>query len=339
MSARPSNLFDALRLAAASMVIVGHAWPLSGLSGVPTFAGIRIHHLGVYIFFAISGYLLATSWERDPRAIQFLIRRCLRIFPALIVVVVLTVFLIGPVASTLPAADYWASSDTWRYLLTMLLFAQYELPGVFTTNPEPVVNGSLWSLGVEFCCYLVLLVTALLGHRAGRAIRGALILTIGSAVLTGWLFGPMRTTAMALVFFLLGSLASRGGKLAHWPIWPALIGLVAIGPTQGSAATLLAWPVVTYAVVAIGSRPSRSAGVVRRPGDPSYGMYLWGFPVQQLLIVLFGPVPLLVNIALSLSVSMALGYASWLLIEKRAIALGSRVTSSRKRSLPMPPRR
>lgn len=58
---RPANLFDVLRLIAAAMVIVGHSWSLLGLDGVPTLAGITIHHLGVSVFFAISGFLLSTS--------------------------------------------------------------------------------------------------------------------------------------------------------------------------------------------------------------------------------------------------------------------------------------
>lgn len=326
------------------MVITGHVWPLTGASGVPTLAGIRIHHLGVYIFFVISGYLLAVSWDRDPRAAPFMIRRCLRIFPALVVVVALTVFVLGPAVTTVPAAAYWASGETWRYLLSMTLLAQYELPGVFESNPEPVVNGSLWSLGIEFCCYAMLVASALRGLRARIVIRGMLVVGIGSVVLAGVLVGPMRTTAIAVVFFLIGSLAAKGGVLAQWPLWPALAGIAAIAPLQGWLGTLLAWPVVAYAVVAIGSGRSRAARVVRSIGDPSYGMYLWGFLIQQLLIWRFAPLPLLADVVIVLVLSACAGYASWHLVEKHAIALGGRLshprgsTSSRRRSPPSPRR-
>lgn len=324
--ARESNFFDILRLGAAALVIVGHAWPLSGMTGVPRFAGISIHHLGVYIFFVISGYLLATSWERRPRAVPFLIRRCMRIFPALIVVVAFTVFAIGPLATVLPIVQYWSSGETWQYLFNVTLFAQYELPGVFETNPTTAVNGSLWSLGVEFSCYLMLVVTALLGVRAKLAVRVLIVMIIAIGVLTGALTGPLCTTAIAIVFFVLGSLVARGGKLAQWPVWPALVGLIVIAPLQGWTGILLAWIVVTYAVVAIGSRRSRTASVVRKAGDPSYGMYLWGFPVQQILVAMAGVQPVLVSVAIVLPIAIMLGYSSWWLIERPAIRLGAQLS-------------
>lgn len=105
-SSRPANLLDVLRLIAAAMVVVGHSWSLLGMSGVPTLAGITVHHLGVTVFFTISGYLLSASWARSPRPAAFLVRRCLRIFPALILVVLVTVFALGPLLTTLPSGDY-----------------------------------------------------------------------------------------------------------------------------------------------------------------------------------------------------------------------------------------
>lgn len=325
-SVRDSNLFDVLRLGAAALVIVGHAWPLSGMTGVPRFAGISIHHFGVYVFFVISGYLLATSWDRRPHAVPFLIRRCMRIFPALIVVVTVTIIAIGPIATVLPSGQYWGSAETWQYLFNTALFAQYELPGVFETNPTTAVNGSLWSLGVEFCCYVMLVVTALLGLRAKLAIRLLLVAIVATGVLTGTLAGPVRTTAIAVVFFVLGSLLGRGGTLAQWPVWPALIGLIVIAPLQGWIGVLLAWIVVTYAVVAIGSRRSRLASVVRKSGDPSYGMYLWGFPVQQILVATVGVQPVLVSVAIVLPIAVVLGYVSWWLIERPSIRLGAKLS-------------
>lgn len=149
---RGTNLFDALRIIAAAMVIIGHAWPLSGLSGVPTFAGMKIRHVGVYIFFVISGYLLARSWNRDPRPLAFIVRRALRIFPALFAVILLTILVVGPLLTVQPPGGYWGQRSFWNYFMNFLLLAEYELPGVFVNNPTPPVNGSLWSLGPEFCC-------------------------------------------------------------------------------------------------------------------------------------------------------------------------------------------
>lgn len=324
---RESNLFDLLRILAACLVLVGHAWILSGLKGVPVFAGIAIHHLGVYIFFAISGYLLGTSWTRNSDAIAFLVRRCFRIFPALIGVVLLSIFVLGPLATGSARAEYFVDAMTWQYLLNLTLFAQYELPGVFSSNPEPVVNGSLWSLGVEFSCYLLLVLLGLIGVRTSFTIRAVIAAGIAAMILGSALSGPLRTTAIAVMFFMLGSLCSRGGILAKLPAWPGLIALFVIAPMQESFGTLAAALVVTYTVVAMGAKPSRLATMVRRMGDPSYGMYLWGFPTQQVLIATFGPQQVLVNIAAVLPVAAALGYLSWHLIERRAIRRGAEISA------------
>ena len=156
-----SNNFDALRLLAALTVVVAHAWPLTGVSPSPMLGGIKVFHLAVFVFFAISGYLITTSWQRAPRVRRFLAARVLRIFPALILVVVLTVLVIGPVATTLPLGEYFTSPQTWGYLVTVTLAAAYQLPGVFDQNPLDVVNGSLWTLGPEFACYLLVLTIGL----------------------------------------------------------------------------------------------------------------------------------------------------------------------------------
>ncbi|WAB84595.1 acyltransferase [Microcella daejeonensis] len=314
-----------LRLLAAALVIIGHAWPLSGEAGVPEYAGIRIHHLGVYVFFAISGYLLASSWARDPSPGPFLIRRAFRILPGLIAVVVITTVALGPLLTTLPPSQYWSSSETWRYLVNITLFAQYELPGVFAGNPETAVNGSLWSLGVEVTCYLALVVAGLLGARAGPLVRALIAITIASITIAAPLDGAIRITTVAIVFFFLGSLLARGGVLAATPIWPGLVLAVAIAPLTGDLGTIAAWIVVTYLVVSVGSRPSRLAGVVRRGGDPSYGMYLWGFPLQQTVIVVVDPPSVIVSIVIVLPLAVAFGYLSWHLIERHAIRSGADV--------------
>lgn len=91
---------------------------------------------------------------------------------------------------------------------------------------------------------------------------------------------------------------------------------------EGNIGLLVASVAVPYTVVAIGSRKSRLARVVRSAGDPSYGVYLWAFPIQQVIIGLWAPLPLIWNIVVVLVLATAVGYASWHLLEKHAIAWG-----------------
>src|SRR5579871_1464824 len=90
------NNFDHVRLFGALLVIYGHAYPLTG-TVIPGFAANGVATIGVKIFFSISGYLVAQSWLRDPNIVRFFTRRALRIFPALIAVVLLSTFVLGPI--------------------------------------------------------------------------------------------------------------------------------------------------------------------------------------------------------------------------------------------------
>lgn len=326
-ASRPANLFDVLRLVAAAMVVIGHSWSLLGLPGVPRLAGISIHHLGVYIFFAISGFLLSVSWSRAPQPIAFITRRCLRIFPALILVVLVTVFVLGPLLTTLPSADYWSSSQTWQYLLNVTLFAQYDLPGLFLGNSQSAVNGSLWSLGPEFSCYLMLVVFGLMGPRLSFITRAVLAASLLATVILLPIERPLRITAIAVIFFVAGSLLAQVRRPEHLPLWPALPGFALLLFAEGDMGLVAACLIVPYTVIAVGNRMSNVARVVRRAGDPSYGMYLWAFPIQQALIAVWEPLPLLVNIVVVLALSAVAGYASWHFLEKRAIAVGGNLTA------------
>ncbi|WP_217133922.1 acyltransferase family protein [Leucobacter chinensis] len=328
---RGTNLFDALRVLAASLVIIGHTWPLSGVGGAPAIAGIKIHHFGVYTFFVISGYLLARSWRRSQRFGAFIIRRTLRIFPGLFVVVILTLLVLGPVVTTFPASDYWGTGPFWRYLMNLVLLAEYDLPGVFITNPISPVNGSLWSLGPEFSCYLMLAVLGLLGARASSIIRALLAVVLVIIVVGPYLSGPLRTTAIAVTFFVLGSLFADVPRPGRYPLWPGLLGAALLVLLDGTAGLIVVFIVLPYVVVVVGSRKSRLSHTLHRIGDPSYGMYLWGFPVQQTLILCAGVVPLWQSIAIVLPTSIALGLASWHLVEKPAITLGNVVSETNVR--------
>ncbi len=326
-AARPANLFDLLRLVAAAMVIIGHSWSLLGLRGVPTLAGITIHHLGVYVFFAISGFLLSTSWTRSPRPGAFLLRRCLRIFPALALVVLLTIAVLGPALTTLTVSEYLSSPDTWRYLWNLVLIAQYDLPGLFSDNDQSAVNGSLWSLGPEFCCYLMIVALGVLGARVSIITRVVLAGVLLAVAVTAPLDRPLRITVVAVVFFLAGSLLTGVPRLSHVPWWALVLGLAALVPLRGEAGIIAACIVVPVVVVSVGSRLSAIARRVQRWGDPSYGMYLWAFPIQQTLIATGPPLPLALNILVVLVLSTGAGYLSWHVLEKQAIALGARLSA------------
>ena len=341
--ARPErdNDFDAIRLIAALAVLVGHAFPLTGLPHPPLVAGLKLFDLGVYVFFSLSGFLIASSWARSRRAGPFLIRRVFRIFPALVLVVSVTTFIVGPMVSAFGAPGYFADRGSWAYLGNLTLVPVYELPGVFLENPvAAIVNGSLWTLGPEFLCYLGVLGVGVLVARAARPgtwrlVAFAALGLVGATVLLVPGLAPRgsRDVLTVLVFFAGGAvLAELGarGMLSVLRRLPVLVPLTLVWPAAGAflpegAAVALAWVVLPCLVVGWGGRSTPGVRRAARFGDLSYGLYLWGFPVQQIVVLALPGVPLAVDILLVAAITGMLAVASWWLIERRAIDVGARL--------------
>jgi len=319
------NNFDALRIAAALAVVIGHAWPLTGVPAAPRLGGHLIYHDAVYVFFAISGFLIASSWARSPRPLGFLRNRALRIFPALALVVLVTVFAIGPAVTTSP--DYFARAETWGYLGNIILVAQYELPGVFEANPVTAVNGSLWTLGAEFACYLGVLLVGVAVRRIAPAVFAALfVLLVTVSLIPGALPPGMGAVTTAMAFFAAGAVIASP-TVARWVLpGPALAALavwLVVGAVSIEAGKVLAWLVVPYLVIALGIRSTPVLRDAGRFGDFSYGLYLWAFPVQQLVVVWLGSLALWFDLLIVVPLTLVLAVASWHLVERRALALKS----------------
>lgn len=330
-----SNNFDAIRLVAAASVIAGHAWPLTGTPSPPAVGGIAIFHLAVFVFFSLSGYLVGTSWVRDSRPRSFLIRRASRIFPALILVVTLTILVVGPVATRLSLPAYFGSPATWGYFQNVTLVATYDLPGVFEHLPRPVVNGSLWTLGPEFVCYLAVLAlgVALWAIRPQRRPLVAAALFIGLAATLALLSivpdlipRDIQPTTEAMTFFALGAALAQL-RMPQVPIWPAFaLALVwALGVLLTDVPDLVwCWIALPYIVLAIGSASTPIVRRVGRFGDFSYGLYLWGFPVQQLVLLALPGLALALDIVVVLLLAGVVAVISWRFVEAPALRVGRR---------------
>lgn len=151
-----TNNFNIIRLMAAFMVMAGHMGYILG-SNIPMLWGQGVQSVGVKIFFLLGGYFISRSWMSDPCLQRYGIKRIFRIFPPLIVYVLLATFIIGPLLSELTVKEYFVNPQTYIYLKNILLYPIYALPGVFVTNPYPnAVNGSLWTLPVEIFLYILI---------------------------------------------------------------------------------------------------------------------------------------------------------------------------------------
>ena len=335
-SNRFQNNFDFLRIFAALTVIFSHSYVLLGLNSEPVVeltGGIfSLANIGVGIFFVISGYLITKSWERGPQAFNYLKKRALRIFPGLIVVVFLTVFLLGPFVTTLSLNNYFSNPQTWSYLLTILIFPLYyggsyfALPGVFENNPFPnVVNGSLWFLPLMLLLYIVVLALGLAGLTKKRI-----------AVIPLYLFAILLlpiVTVRSLPFFstlidVFGAICFIGGVGLYlyrdkirldYKIALLLVFIWALSfyTAYGLYVSSLVLP---YLVIYFAFIRTPRLHKLAKYGDFSYGLFIYAFPLQQLIVYflvdtltparLFG---------LSIIATVPAAVLSWFLIESRAL--------------------
>lgn len=316
---RRRNNFDALRLLFATLVIFSHSFALVGDSE-PVLWGRTLGNLGVHGFFVISGYLIVQSFGRSRSLLQYGTNRVLRIVPGLVVALVLS----GLIAARLHG---------------------------YANNPVPYIsNGPVWTLTWEIICY---------GAVAALGIAGALNRTAFPAVFAvGWVIylanlGDGSDFFLAIVpmflMFAAGALfALTLTKIRLEVLILAVIGLAltadfrAFSFLNGLAMQnvpflygpdvaveqvyrviyLLSFPVV---VVWVG-KLSRPALPLRN--DVSYGAYIYGWPVTQVLVfaALKWALPLnpwLLFVATML-ITMPLAYLSWKFIEKPALGLKHR---------------
>ncbi|MEO8160172.1 MAG: acyltransferase [Arenimonas sp.] len=322
--------FLPLRHLAALLVIFGHSYRLSAhVAGQVDFVerwlpGFYAGSLAVYFFFAISGYLVTTGLLRKPGFWRYLRNRFLRVYPAYFACLLATVLVLGPAFTTLEIRDYFNSTETWHYLRTNLspITLAWKLPGVFAGNPDPgVVNGTLWSLGLEVRWYAYLGLLAMLGVVARR-----------------WLF-----TLVALAFLAFASWEGLQGK-------PDPLSFRALSMVFMGAALLAQWKhrirvghasfatLVLLCAVAHGTRWFFPAAVLaagwftlwvayvlpplRWPGkrDYSYGLFLYGFPVQQALVAAIPTLAPWQLFTLAAPIALLLAAISWHWLEQPMIS-------------------
>ncbi len=327
------NNFNLMRLIAAWLVIYSHSWPITGSVGVDAISALTQIKSGgalaVDVFFLISGFLVAASFQRNALR-EFVLARALRIYPALIVCVLLSVCVLGPLLTTAP--DYWSDQKTWRYVWAnaSLWRAQFWLPGVFDTLPRTAVNGSLWTLPIEGHLYVALTIAGLAGMLAPKRYLPAWTLAVAAACAFAYLRAPLPEHLVYLlwvtVFFITGTLCWVYRQRIPLSIWPLLTLLAAAVALRGTWWFGLVYvPLLTYATFYIALIPKLP---VIAKTDLSYGLYLYGWPMQQLAL-LAGAATVATNTAVATAFAFACAALSWFLVERPALGWKRRLLAKR----------
>ena len=332
---RSTSSFDAIRLVAAFAVLVSHHFGL--VTGqqpvVPGFGSLGV--FAVTVFFVVSGYFVALSWDRDPDPLRYWKKRALRILPALVVVVGISILIIGPAETNLSLGDYATNAATWSYWrnAVLVLGIQFDLPGVFTAKPMSAVNLSLWSLPIELIMYVSVVIAGIALRRFSRWAYPVLatIFALAWWIIPGDEFGTTLQTFNLGVFFLAGAAIYSFGLLKRiTPTFLAVCVVVVVlaAAQDGPQTKLLLWVFFPLVVLGLGALPSALGKRVAAMGDISYGVYLWAFPIQQIVIAhLFGFVGFWVSMLLAAIVTAALALASWHFVERPALRLRDRASS------------
>ena len=331
-----SNNFDALRLIAALLVIWGHQFAIMG-QPVPLMWHNEPGAVGVVLFFAISGYLVTISWQADPHLLRFAARRALRIWPGLCAAVLLCAALLGPLVSTLPATDYWLHPLTREYFANLWLDTRYALPGVFDGNPFPSsVNGPLWTIPLEVTCYAALAVLGMLGLMRLRPFAPLLLLALTATL--QWRYSPPPGQPMPAWSPLLqyAIMFALGASLACWrAVWlprrlltaAVLVALLLLLRLAGPALIAGQVPLLILATLGViwGTASTPVLHRAGRWGDFSYGLYIYAFPVQQLIVWAYAnQLGFATALGLSPGGALLLAALSWHLLEKPALAFKPR---------------
>jgi len=333
---RPSG-FDYMRLLLAVSVVTMHTVIVSygQLTEIAMWQSpLRpVLRLILPMFFALSGFLVAGSLERCRTIGMFLGLRVIRIFPALTVEVVLSALLLGPIFTTLPLSQYFSGHEFRIYFLNVLGDIHYNLPGVFLTNPFPRrINGQLWTVPFELYCYATLTVLALLGAFKRRWLTpaGGVVLTIAYLVrerlhagtVMPMVTGPLPGVMLVVCFIFGVSLFLYREKIVYSRGWGAaalLVSAVLVGYTPYGE--YVAPAVIAYLTVALGLTNPHRLKVVQG-ADYSYGLFLYGYPIQQSIAAL-GPWThhWYLNAVGTLAIGTVVAAMSWHWIEKPASRL------------------
>lgn len=328
------NNFNLIRILAASGVLVSHAYPISWGGRAPQplenlLHGLTLGTVCVWIFFAISGFFITRSFDRQSSVVSFLTARILRLFPALATVLVVTILVAGFVLTDADPSVFWAATGEY-FARNMLLFdLKYDLPGVFESNPGGAgINGSLWSLSYEVTCYIGVFICGLLGLLKSRKVFAGitlLFLCIYAATMALQLNPRIEQLAELGLTFLTGMV------FYIWrdkiPLsWGVLAGVTAV--TVAAWFTPLFMPVfavsLSYAVFFAGYAKVPLLLNYNRLGDYSYGVYIYAFPIQQ-LVAQSGVTTPAINMAVAMPFTLICAVLSWHLVEAPAMKLRYRI--------------
>ena len=339
---RGNNNFDLIRSFLAVLVIFGHSFYLFSSNGWREPITILVENnfsgtLAVGGFFFISGIFISQSFHTHHSIFSFVVMRIARLYPALIICIILSAFLLGPVVSKLSYLDYISNSGPYCYFLKNWLIIQHYspnycsdlsaiyLPGVFQNNFFPnAVNGSLWTLKPEIICYCYLLIFGIVGvlNRLIFTIPFIFILIILQNFYPDFFYYFNQTSysdnlKIALCFlsgvfaFSIKSFIKISFKYFLFFIFLLLCSW------NYPIKEYFLYLCLFYGLLILGS--NKYLLKIKLSGDYSYGIYIYGFPIQQIFNHFFPSLNSYPSNLFTIPSTILIAYFSWHIIEKPSL--------------------
>lgn len=333
---RKSNNFDFLRLLFSLIVAMVHCAKLSEvdfLSGISQYLSSEV---AVDSFFIISGFLIFMSYDSSKSLSNYASKRLRRIFPGYISVIVLCSILLYAISSK--SFFEYANIKLLKYILFNVLtlnFMHPTLPGVFEGNSIQAVNGVLWTIKIEVAFYITVPPVSFLIFKLNKALvlSIAYLLSILYSFVMFWLYYQSgediyikleRQLPGQLAFFISGAAVYYfyNGFYKN-RVFLLTLSLVVMGFHQYFFDLYFLYPASLAIIILYIATAFKYLGDFGQCGDLSFGIYIWHFPILQVLVFYNMFVNPVLGIGLFLTAVIFISYLSWHLIEKRYLSKSS----------------
>lgn len=299
---RHFNALDLSRLVAACAVLFWHyqhffvppvdyGYQVDRVALTPLYHPLRwlfdYGHVAVQYFWAVSGFVFAHVYLADAQARgRFWLARFARLWPLHLLTLVLVAVLQATYTGINGTAFIYHQQDLKHFLLSLPLAHYWG----WQTNQS--FNGPSWSLSTEILAYLAfwLLLPAL------RRLPVLLALPVAALALGAFFLGAPNEPVLTCIGFFFGGVATYGLvlRLRLGPVALLAMAALAVGLAfyaqlafhSLDATTLAGTFAALFAMLAVDLADRRDVlKIGRQLGDASYGIYLWHFPLQIMLVL------------------------------------------------------